>query len=141
MTLHGRQTAFAPKETMPSLQEMISGYEQLAAQAHAQGVSVIVATLPPFKGALPDTPLDNYYQPEKDALRLALNQWIRSSDAFDGVIDLDNALRNSIDPSSLQRQYDSGDHLHPSDVGNQAMAEAVDLNLLLQPKIRSGIAQ
>lgn len=85
--------------------------------------------------------MDNYYQPEKDALRLALNQWIRSSDAFDGVIDLDNALRNSIDPSSLQRQYDSGDHLHPSDVGNQAMAEAVDLNLLLQPKIRSGIAQ
>ncbi|WP_049475907.1 SGNH/GDSL hydrolase family protein, partial [Stenotrophomonas maltophilia] len=80
---------------------------------------------------LPGTPLDDYYHPDKDALRRQLNAWLRTDGPFDAVIDLDAALRDPADPSRMAAAYDSGDHLHPGDAGNRAMAEAVDLDVLL----------
>ena len=124
-------TAFARDEQRPSLEALTAGYRQLVEQAHAQGVRVIGATLTPFEGALPDTPLDNYYQPEKDALRGQLNDWIRNSGVFDAVIDFDVALRDPTHPTRITARYDSGDHLHPGDEGNRAMADFVDLKALL----------
>ncbi|WP_024914186.1 SGNH/GDSL hydrolase family protein [Chania multitudinisentens] len=124
-------TAFAPHSPRPTLDALTAGYRQLAEQVRARGLRVIGATLTPFEGALPGTPLDNYYQPAKDALRQQVNDWIRHSGAFDAVIDFDAVLRNPAHPARLAARFDSGDRLHPGDEGNRAMAEAVDLKALL----------
>lgn len=127
-------TAFARDQPRPRLAELQAGYRALAGQAHRRGLRILGATLPPFAGALPGTPLDDYYHPDKDALRRQLNAWLRTDGPFDAVIDLDAALRDPADPSRMAPAYDSGDHLHPGDAGNRAMAEAVDLEVLLGSK-------
>lgn len=124
-------TAFAPNAVRPSLDDMMAGLRQLIEQAHSRGLRIIGTTLTPFEGALPGTPLANYYHADKDALRQALNQWIRHGGGFDAVVDFDAALRDPAQPSRLGQRFDSGDHLHPGDAGNRAMADAVDLNALL----------
>ncbi|MBH1627387.1 SGNH/GDSL hydrolase family protein [Stenotrophomonas maltophilia] len=124
-------TAFARGQARPTLAELQAGYRTLAERARHRGVRIGGATLPPFAGALPGTPLDDYYHPDKDALRQQLNAWLRSDSPFDAVIDLDAALRDPTDLSRMAAPYDSGDHLHPGDAGNRAMAEAVDLEILL----------
>lgn len=126
-------TAFARDETRPTLAELQAGYRELAERAHARGLRILGATLTPFSGALPGTPLEDYHQPDKDALRQQLNAWLRADGPFDAVIDLDAALRDPADASRMAAAYDSGDHLHPGDAGNRAMAEAVDLGVLLGP--------
>lgn len=129
-------TAFARDETRPTLAELQAGYRDLAQRAHARGLRILCATLTPFAGALPRTPLDDYYAADKDALRQQLNAWLRTDSPFDAVIDLDAALRDPADPSRIAAAYDSGDHLHPGDAGNRAMAEAVDLEVLMGPSTR-----
>lgn len=76
--------------------------------------------------------LDNYYQPNKDQLRQRINHWIRTSHTFDGVLDLDEGLKDPKHPNRLNPIYDSGDHLHPNDRGNQHMAELVDLDQIIK---------
>lgn len=124
-------TAFAPKAVRPSLDELTAGFRQVIEQAHSRGIRVVGATLTPFEGALPDTPLEDYYHVDKDALRQELNEWIRRSGVFDAVIDFDAVLRDPAHPSRIDPRFDSGDRLHPGDAGNRAMAEAVDLDVLL----------
>ena len=126
-------TAFARQEKRPTLEALTRGYAQLIAQARRRGVRVIGATLTPFAGALPGTPLDDYYQVEKDALRQQLNAWIRGSGSFDAVLDFDARARDPAQPLRLLPAYDSGDHLHPGDAGNRALAEGIDLSLLFTP--------
>ena len=123
-------TAFAPTSSRPTLEEMTAGYRQLVEQAHSRGVRVIGTTLTPFEGALPGTPLSDYYHPDKDALRQQVNDWVRNSGVFDDVIDFDAVLRDSEHPTRIAAPFDSGDRLHPSDNGNHAMAAAVDLEML-----------
>lgn len=94
-------TAFAPGATRPTLDDLVSGYRQFIAQAHLRGVRVIGTTLTPFEGALPGTPLADYYDPGKERLRQAVNAWIRTSDAFDAVLDADRVLRDTDRPSRL----------------------------------------
>ena len=72
-----------------------------------------------------------YYSPAGEAIREAVNAWIRTSGAFDGIIDFDAVMRDPADPLRLNPGYDSGDHLHPNDAGYQAMADAIDLSMLL----------
>ena len=123
--------ALARQEKRPTLEALKAGYAQLIAQARSRGVRVIGATLTPFGGALPGTPLDDYYQEEKDALRQQLNAWIRGSGSYDAVLDFDAWARDPAHPQRLLPAYDSGDHLHPGDAGNRALAEGIDLSLLL----------
>lgn len=123
-------TAFDPHGVTPSADVLISGYRQLVARAHARGVRVVGATLTPFEGALPGTPLDNYYQTYKDELRQKINAWIRASGEFDAVIDFDALARDPSHPTRLKPEFDSGDHLHPGDRGNKAMADGIDLDAL-----------
>ncbi|MBV9197051.1 MAG: SGNH/GDSL hydrolase family protein [Solirubrobacterales bacterium] len=118
-------TCFEP-QTLVSAGQIIAGYDQLIAQAHAAGLKVFGATLTPFKGA-------PYYTVAGEATREAVNQWIRTSGAFDGVIDFDHALADPSDPLMMNPAYDSGDHLHPNDAGYQKMADTVNLGLLLHP--------
>ncbi len=124
-------TAFAPKQQIPTFEALTQGYKGVVDEAHRQGIQVIGATLLPFSGALPNTPLDNYYQPNKDELRQRINHWIRTSHTFDGVLDLEQGLKDPKHPDRLNPIYDSGDHLHPNDRGNQQMANLVDLNQLI----------
>jgi len=123
-------TAFDPQRRPPELAELIAGHRQLIARAHRRGVRVLGATLTPFEGALAGTPLADYFQPTKDALRRQLNAWIRDSGEFDAVLDFDALLRDPSQPSRLQPAFDSGDHLHPGDAGHRAMADAVPLRAL-----------
>lgn len=123
-------TAFDPHGIRPSADALISGYRQLIARARARGVRVVGATLTPFEGALPGTPLDNYYNTDKDKLRQQINAWIRTSGEFDVVVDFDALTRDPSRPTRLNPKFDSGDHLHPGDRGNKAMAEAINLDAL-----------
>jgi lysophospholipase L1-like esterase len=102
------------------------GYRHLIERAHRKGLRIIGGTLTPFK----NTTIPGYYSPAKEATREAVNRWIRTSGAFDGVVDFDRALRDPSDPLMMRPEYDSGDHLHPNDAGDRAMAAAVDLTLL-----------
>lgn len=124
-------TAFARQQERPTAEALIAGYRQLIALAHAHNVRVIGATLTPFEGALSGTPLSDYYNADKDALRQHVNRWIRESGAFDAVVDFDVLLRDPAHPARLAPAFDSGDHLHPGDKGNAAMADAIDLKMLL----------
>ena len=57
-----------------------------------------------------------------------MNSWIRTSGAFDAVVDFDAAVRDPNDPAKVRAEFDPGDHLHPNDAGYQAMADAVNLS-------------
>ena len=107
-----------------SAAQIIAGYRQLIARAHARGLKIFGATLPPFRGA-------GDYTAAGEAKREAVNHWIRTSGAFDGVIDFDAVMRDPADPLMLNPAYDSGDHLHPNDLGYQVMADAISLQMLL----------
>ena len=95
---------------------------QIADAAHQHGIKVYGATLTPFKGAF-------YWSEKGEQVREAVNQFIRASPVFDGVVDFDKAVRDPQNPLVYDPKYDSGDHLHPGDVGYQAMANAIDLSL------------
>jgi lysophospholipase L1-like esterase len=106
-----------------SAAQIIFGYQQIIARVHAKGLRILGGTLTPFQGAF-------YYTATGEAKRQAVNTWVRTSGAFDGVVDFDRALRDPANPLRLLPAYDSGDHLHPSDAGYAAMANAVNLHLL-----------
>jgi lysophospholipase L1-like esterase len=105
-----------------SADEIIAGHLQIITRAHARGLKIFGATLTPFEGAL-------YFTPEGEAKRQAVNHWIRTSGEYDGVIDFDKATRDPANPTQFLPAYDSGDHLHPSDAGYEAMADAINLRL------------
>jgi len=120
----------APREEAPSANDIIDGYKQLIARAHFHGMRIIGATLTPFEDTFKGNPIEGYYNPEKEKTREAVNDWIRLSGAFDGVIDFDAATRDPNRPTHILAKYDSGDHLHPQDDGYKAMADSVDLKML-----------
>jgi lysophospholipase L1-like esterase len=110
----------ARENPTPSAEDIIAGHKQLIERAHARGLKIFGATLVPFYGAA-------YYSEVGEAKRQAVNEWIRTSKAYDGVVDFDKATRDPSDPKKLLAAYDSCDHLHPNDAGYKAMADAVDL--------------
>ncbi|MDN4053084.1 SGNH/GDSL hydrolase family protein [Massilia sp. YIM B02763] len=120
---------FAPNEAPMSFDELADGYAQLVAAAHARGLRVTGATVPPFEHALEGTPYAGHYSAAKEALRQRVNAWIRGSAPFDAVVDFDALLRDPRHPRRLLPAYDSGDHLHPGDSGYAAMANAIDIRV------------
>jgi lysophospholipase L1-like esterase len=121
----GHAGTSAPESETVSAQDIIAGLQQMIDRAHERGLKIFGATLTPFKG----TVFPGYFTPEKEAKRKEVNEWIRTSKAFDGVIDFEKAVRDPNDPDRILAAYDGGDHLHPSDAGYKAMAEAIDLSL------------
>ncbi|HTW49367.1 MAG TPA: SGNH/GDSL hydrolase family protein [Acidobacteriaceae bacterium] len=105
-----------------SAEDLEHGLMQLVARAHEHGIKVFGATLTPYKGA-------GYYTDKGEEIREAVNTWIRTGGAFDGVIDFDKATRDPANPLVYAPKYDSGDHLHPGDAGYQDMANSIDLSL------------
>lgn len=122
-------TALAPESETVSVDDMIAGYQQLAARARARDVRIIGCTLTPFEGTSLQG-VGDYYTPEKEAKRAAVNQWIRTSGAFDAVIDFDAVIRDPANPRKMQAAFNGGDWLHPGDAGYRAMGEAIDLAII-----------
>ena len=112
----------ARQNTTPTAQDLIAAHKQLIEQGHARGIKMIGATLTPFWGA-------GNYTEIGEAKRQALNDWIRTGKAYDGVVDFDKATRDPADPKKFLEKYDSCDYLHPGDAGYKAMADAIDLSL------------
>jgi lysophospholipase L1-like esterase len=105
--------------------QLVSTYERILARAHRRGVRVYGATLLPFGGNA------GYDDPpgHREAARLAVNEWIRTSGRFDGVLDFDLAVRDPDHPRRLLAAFDCGDHLHLNPLGYQALADAVPVSL------------
>ncbi len=102
--------------------QMIAGYQQLIARAHARGIKVIGSPIGPYKGA-------SYWSEQGEAARQDINQWILTSDAFDAVVRLDTAFADPDDPQAMRDDYHMGDFLHGSDAGLKAVGESIDLSL------------
>lgn len=105
-------------------EDLIDAYKQMIHQAHLNGVFVYGATLLPMKGS-------GYYSEQSEAERQIVNEWIRTTDMLDGVIDMDKVLRDPADTLALFPEADDGDGLHPSERGHEMMGEAVDLDLFV----------
>ena len=124
-------SVLAPNDKVPAATDVIAGYEQLIARAHLHGMRIFGATLTPFEDTFHGTPLFGYYSVDKDKVRGEVNDWIRKSGKFDGVLDFDAVVRDPANPAHVQAQYDAGDHLHPNDAGYVAIANSIDLDKLL----------
>jgi lysophospholipase L1-like esterase len=110
-------------------EDLIPVYQQMILAAHDAGLKIFGATLVPFAGSNAVYGGD-YGTPAGEAERQKVNAWIRTSGAFDGVVDFDKAVRDPSDPTRLLPAYDA-DHLHPNDAGYQAMANAVNISAIL----------
>jgi lysophospholipase L1-like esterase len=106
--------------------DLIGGLHQLAVRAHAAGLTAFAGTVLTWEN---ETFNGGHYTPEGEVKRQALNAWIRDNDAFDAVIDFEAALRDPGHPTRMLPRWDSGDHLHPNDLGYRHMADSIDLAL------------
>jgi len=97
--------------------DLIGGMKQMIERAHTHGIKVIGCTLTPFGGATDAV----------EAMRQALNAFIRTGGAFDAVVDFDKVIRDPSDPRQFIKGYNNTDRLHPNDTGYKAMADAIDL--------------
>ncbi len=113
---------FALPQAETNEQTMIAAYRQVIARAHAHGVKVYGATIAPYGGA-------GYWNEDGEALRQAVNTWIRDGGEFDGVVDFDAAVRDPADPTKMADGLHMGDFLHGSPAGYAAMGNAIDLAL------------
>ena len=123
----GPEFVFGPHPNMPAgdivtPEALIGAYKQIIARAHEHGIKVFGSPLMPFEGAA-------YYSEGGEVTREAVNKWIRTSGAFDALIDFDAVTRDSANPNRMRAEFDSGDHLHPNNTGYKAMADAIDLSL------------
>jgi len=115
--------------------DLIGALKQMIDRAHEHGIKVIGCTLTPFEGAA-------YYSESGEQVRMAVNQWIRSSGSFDAVVDFEAATRDAEHPKQFRPGFNNGDHLHPNDAGYQAMADAIDLSIFgLKPAATTAAAK
>ena len=105
--------------------DVIWGLRQLVDRAHTHGIKVAGATIMPVGGV-------NTYTEGGEGIRQAVNRWIRTSGSYDAVIDFDAAVRDPANAKKLRADFDPGDHVHPNDKGNEAMAAAIDPAVFLR---------
>ena len=103
-------------------EDLIAAHEQIIERAHTHGIKAIGATLTPYVGAA-------YATDKGEAMREAVNQWIRTGGAYDAVVDFDAATQDPANPKQIRPAYNIRDHLHPNDEGYKAMADAVNLSI------------
>jgi lysophospholipase L1-like esterase len=114
-----------PEIERTTAEELIETLEQIVDRAHAHGIKVMGGTLMPMGGLW-------LHNAETEALRQAVNDWIRTSGKLDAVADFDAATRDPRQPAQLRPEHDSGDHIHPNDAGNAAMADAIDFRVFVR---------
>jgi lysophospholipase L1-like esterase len=115
-TVFGNNPAVTPED-------LIAGYRQIIARAHARGVQVIMGTITPFGSSM------THYSPGNERTRQAVNRWIRTSHEPDGVIDFDQVARDPAHPVNMRAEFGSEDGLHPGAAGYKAMGDAIDLSM------------
>lgn len=118
--INGRGRTDAPGSLTSD--ELIGAYHQLIERCHEHGIRIIGATVMPEMGV----PVTSEHT---EQIRQAVNAWIRTAGNFDGVVDFDKVVQDPQSPAKIRADFDPGDHLHPNDLGNQAMADAFDLKL------------
>lgn len=115
---------FRPWSDMPTTADLIQGVQDIyLAHARKLGLKVYSGTLLPIFGW-------RTYSENRDIIRNEFNQWLRTSDQFDGCVDFDKAVRDAADIKKFAEGFDSGDHLHPSEKAYQAMAAEALKNVL-----------
>jgi len=109
-------------------ENIIEVYKQIIEEAHQKGILVFGGTITPFKG-------NNYYNADHEKGRSMINEWIRTTEMLDGVIDFDQAVRNPEDPEALQKAFlFENDWLHLNAHGYETMGSCIDLNLFTKKK-------
>jgi lysophospholipase L1-like esterase len=114
------------EEEVVTADDMINGLHQMAVRSRDRGIKIFAGTLTPFEN---ETFMAGAYTPEREAKRVAVNEWIRTTTVFDGVVDFDAGLRDPDHPTRMLPEYDNGDHLHPGDAGLNRMGDLIDLSL------------
>lgn len=117
---------FRPWSDLPTAEDLIEGLRRYIRQAKEYGLEVYIGTLLPIYGW-------RTYEPFRDELRCAVNEWIRTTSEIKGCIDFDKALCDHVNPAAFAQGYDSGDHLHPSEKAYERMAAEVP-DILLRHK-------
>ena len=112
----------APDSERTSAAGIIEALSIYVDRAHAHGLKVMGATLTPMEGLW-------LFNPRTEAMRQSVNDWIRTSGKFDAIVDFDAVIRDPQRPERLRPDFDSGDHIHPNDAGNSAMAESIDVSV------------
>lgn len=107
---------FRPWSDLPTAEELIQGLRTFIQQAKRDGMKVIVGTILPIKGW-------RTYEDFRNQLRMEINEWIRNTNEIDAFVDFDALMKDYEDPAMLYKEYDSGDHLHPSEKGHQCMCD------------------
>jgi lysophospholipase L1-like esterase len=103
-----------------SAAELIGAHRQLIERSHMHGIKAVGATLLPYEGAA-------YFSEKGEAVRKAVNQWIRTSGAYEAVVDFDAILQDPKNPNQMNPEYFINDHLHPNDAGYKLMADSINL--------------
>ncbi len=103
-------------------EDLIAGYRQIVARAREHHLKIFISPILPWKNS-------SRHTAEREEVRLAVNNWIRTSGAFDAVIEFDRVVADPADPSQIAARYNTGDSLHPNADGKIAMANAIDLGL------------
>jgi lysophospholipase L1-like esterase len=109
---------------------LIQAYEQIVTRVHTFGIPMFAATITPF-GA-PNNTIQPYSNALREETRQRVNKWIRTSGVFDDVIDFDAIVRDPKNHTTLNPIYNSGDFLHPNELGYQAIANAFPLNIFFE---------
>jgi lysophospholipase L1-like esterase len=117
---------WAKPEEEVAAEQMVGGLKQMVLRAHTRGIKIFGGTLTPFEN---ETFLVGAWTPAREAVRQAVNAWIRDGGAFDAVIDFDKGVRDPEHPARMLPNYDCGDHLHQSDGGYNHMGDIIDLTL------------
>lgn len=115
-------TTANPNAPLITTAELIAGYENLISRAHSKGIKIYASPILPFRGA-------RYFSEDKEKIRQEVNQWIKTSNKFDGIIDFDQAIADKTDPSTIAKEFDTGDHLHPNSAGQRVMGETINLEI------------
>ncbi|PWN87977.1 extracellular GDSL-like lipase/acylhydrolase [Acaromyces ingoldii] len=104
------------------VKQLLAAYDQIITRVHAQGKTIYGATITPFG-------LNTYGSALREASRQTVNDWIRSSQHFDAVLDFDAVVRDPANHSVIASKYDSGDGLHMNPAGYGALAASIPLSL------------
>lgn len=131
LILHGINDLIHPSPTsrfcgmdqLPSAEELIEGYNTYIRIAREKGIRIYLATILPCPRCMKDDGV-------REQIRCRVNDWIRNEAAVDGVLDFEAAVWDAADHKQIAKEYDSGDHLHPSFAGAQKLAQSVPLDFL-----------
>jgi lysophospholipase L1-like esterase len=111
---------------------VIAGMQDIIARVKARGIKVFGATIIP-RHNVPPAGTNTGWNDAKTAIRNEVNRWMRTSRAFDAVLDFDRVVGDPALPNLINPPYNCGDGIHPSPIGYYQMGKSVDLELFKVP--------